>query len=189
MNGIISSLTPPKFLKHEGVSQCEILSADLYKTYLNSLMDRIQLIKIGARIGNILCNQSGCANDMTLNSNEKYGLQKLTDIAVYYSGLELCLSCSTTKSTKWHVRPVKTQISLGIRPVWSASSLCTQWVAKDPRFLHADSEDWSDWADAEADLSVRRAHRSFGWFCRAASYLLQLVKSVVFNRGSISGFL
>ena len=26
-------------------------------------------------------------------------------------------------------------------PVWSESSLCTQWVAKDPSFLHADSED------------------------------------------------
>ena len=27
-----------------------------------------------------------------------------------------------TKSTKWHVRPVKTQISQGIHPVWSESS-------------------------------------------------------------------
>ena len=46
-----------------------------------------------------------------------------------------------TKPTKWHVHPVKTQISLGIRPVWSESSLCAQWVAMDPSFLHADSED------------------------------------------------
>ena len=28
-----------------------------------------------------------------------------------------------------------------IHPVLSASLLCAQWVAKDPRFLHADSED------------------------------------------------
>ena len=28
-----------------------------------------------------------------------------------------------TKPTKWHVRPAKIQISLGIRPVWSESSL------------------------------------------------------------------
>ena len=28
-----------------------------------------------------------------------------------------------TKPTKWHVRPAKTPISLGIRPVWSESSL------------------------------------------------------------------
>ena len=50
------------------------------------------------------------------------------------------LSHSITILTKWHVRPAKTQISLGIRPDWSESSLCTQWVAKDPMFLYADSE-------------------------------------------------
>ena len=41
------------------------------------------------------------------------------------------------KTNKWHVRPAKTQISLGIRPVWSESSLfawrkhgslATHWV-------------------------------------------------------------
>ena len=32
-------------------------------------------------------------------------------------------------------------MSVRIRPVWSESSLCAQWVAKGPRFLHADSDD------------------------------------------------
>ena len=41
------------------------------------------------------------------------------------------------KTNKMSARPAKTQIS----PVWSKSPLCAQWVAKDPRFLHADSED------------------------------------------------
>ena len=45
------------------------------------------------------------------------------------------------KTNNVAVRPTKTQISLGIRPVWSESSLCAQWVAKNPTFLHADSED------------------------------------------------
>ena len=45
------------------------------------------------------------------------------------------------KPTIWRVRPAKTQISLGIRPVWSESSLCVQLVDKDPIFLHADSQD------------------------------------------------
>ena len=31
-------------------------------------------------------------------------------------------------------------ISLGIHTVWSESSLCSQWVAKDPSFLQTDSE-------------------------------------------------
>ena len=42
------------------------------------------------------------------------------------------------KTNKMSVRPAKTD---QIRPVWSESSLCTEWVAKDPSFLHADSED------------------------------------------------
>ena len=40
-----------------------------------------------------------------------------------------------TEPTKWHVRPAKTQISLGICPVWSESSLCAQWVAEDQDFF------------------------------------------------------
>ena len=45
------------------------------------------------------------------------------------------------ETKKMTVRTPKTHISLGIRPVLSESSLCTQWVAKDPSFLHTDSED------------------------------------------------
>ena len=45
------------------------------------------------------------------------------------------------KTNKMSVHPVKTQISLGIRPVWSESSLCAQLVAKDPSFLHVDNAD------------------------------------------------
>ena len=46
-----------------------------------------------------------------------------------------------TKPTKWPMRPAKTQISLGIFPVWSEPSLCAQWVAQDPSFIQADNED------------------------------------------------
>ena len=52
-----------------------------------------------------------------------------------------------TKSTKW----MGSQDRVG--STWEftqsdQSSLCTQRVAKDSRFLHADSEDRADWADA-----------------------------------------
>ena len=52
-----------------------------------------------------------------------------------------------TKPTKWHVRPAKTQISLGIRPVWSESllstrsnlgSLATHWA-------HSEDSDQTGW--------------------------------------------
>ena len=45
------------------------------------------------------------------------------------------------KTNNVAVRPAKTQISLGMCPVWSESFLCAQWVAKGPSFLHADSKD------------------------------------------------
>ena len=65
------------------------------------------------------------------------------------------------------VRPAKTQISLGISPVWSESSLCAQWVAKDPSYLHADSE-YSD----QTDLSLRWSHMPLCWFCHEAAHFL-----------------
>ena len=70
------------------------------------------------------------------------------------------------------VRPAKTQISLGMRPVWSESSLCAQWVVKDSRVFHAHSEDWSDWADAQADLNIRWAHTHFVGFVMSRLTLL-----------------
>ena len=71
------------------------------------------------------------------------------------------MSRDVTKPTNWPVRPVKTQISLGIRPVWSESSLCTQWIAKGPSFDHAPSKDWSDWAESQANLSLHWTHKHF----------------------------
>ena len=46
-----------------------------------------------------------------------------------------------TQPAERPVGPAKTQISLGIRPVWSQSSQCAHWVTDVPRFLLADSED------------------------------------------------
>ena len=45
------------------------------------------------------------------------------------------------KTNKLTMHPAKTQISLGMCPIWSESLLCSQWVAEDPVFLHADCED------------------------------------------------
>ena len=68
------------------------------------------------------------------------------------------MSRVTTKPTIWHVRPAKTQISLGIRPVWSESSLSAWRNIKSLATQWAHSEDWSDWADAQADPSLRWVH-------------------------------
>ena len=41
-------------------------------------------------------------------------------------------------------------------------SIATHWVH---------SEDWPDWGDAQADLSVCWVHMSFRWFCLAAAHM------------------
>ena len=74
------------------------------------------------------------------------------------------------KPTKRLACPAKTQIDLGIRPIWSESSLCALLVAKDQLFLQADSEHLSDGADAQADLSLCWAHKSFCWFCHVVAH-------------------
>ena len=45
------------------------------------------------------------------------------------------------KTNKMTVHLANIPINLGSSPVWSESSLCAQWVAKDQSFPHADSED------------------------------------------------
>ena len=66
-----------------------------------------------------------------------------------------------TKPTKWHLRSSKTQISLGIHPVWSvfAVRMKKSWVLSYP--LSAQRRLLSDWANAQADLSLRCAHSHF----------------------------
>ena len=69
------------------------------------------------------------------------------------------------------VRPAKTQISLGIRPVWSESSLST-W-----RNIGSSATHWAHCADsdhAQVDLSLRWTQRSFCWFCHEAAQMILL---------------
>ena len=65
---------------------------------------------------------------------------------------------SMPKPTNWLVRPANTQISLCIRPVWSASSLSAWGNLGSFAFHWAHCKDWSDWEDAQADMSLRWAH-------------------------------
>ena len=73
-----------------------------------------------------------------------YAIEKSTDSFYDFLLLSRLYEPPHDKTNKMTVRPPKTPISLGIRPVWSESSLCAQWVAKDASFLLADSEDWAD---------------------------------------------
>ena len=82
--------------------------------------------------------------------------------------------------TNKSVRPAKTQISLGIRPVRSvfAVRLMGSWG---PTVSSCGQRRlWSDWADAQADLSVRCSHLPLCWFCHVAAqiYLQRAIQMV-----------
>ena len=50
----------------------------------------------------------------------------------------------------------------------------------------AHSGDRSNWVDAQADLSLRWAHRSFCWFCCAAAQIIIYINSVKKNSTGFS---
>ena len=71
---------------------------------------------------------------------------------------------------KMSVRPEKTQISLGIRPVWSESSL-SAWRNLGSLATHwAHSKDSDQTGRMPRLICLRRAH-SFGWFCHVVAHM------------------
>ena len=77
---------------------------------------------------------------------------------------------STWASAQSDQSLAKTQISMGIRPVWSESSLCAQRVAKDPRLLRADIEDSDQTGRMHSLIWVfAGSHMPFCWFCHEAA--------------------
>ena len=77
------------------------------------------------------------------------------------------MSHDMTKPTKWLCSQRRLRSAWASTHIWSESSLCAQWVAKDPSFLHADSEDWSLGGCLGWSESSLGAH-TFCWFCHVA---------------------
>jgi len=90
------------------VRQGGILSADLYKLYINPLLERLENSHIGSRIGNVLCNASACADDVALMSRTDSDLQIQINMAQDFAGME-GYKLQPKKSVSIHIRPVKTR--------------------------------------------------------------------------------
>jgi hypothetical protein len=65
------------------------LSADLYKVYVNLLLDILSNSGLGGKIGNINCCAPTCADDVALIANNPFDTQTMVDIAVDFSKREL----------------------------------------------------------------------------------------------------
>ena len=93
--------------------------------------------------------------------------------------VNICASArQNQQNTKWHVRPAKTLISLGIRPVWSESSLST-WRKFGSLAIHwAHSEDSDQAGRMPKLICLRRAHMPFCRFCRALAHMWRYAGNV-----------
>ena len=73
------------------------------------------------------------------------------------------------KTNKMSLRPAKTQISLGIRPVWSVFAVCSMGSSA-PKLSSCGQRRLG--SSAQADPSLRWAHMPFCWFCHEATHFL-----------------
>ena len=92
-------------------------------------------------------------------------------LELYGRTLRKELTRLTTKPTKWHVRPAKTDQPGHPPSLISVFAVCTKtaWVLSYP--LSAQRRLWSDWTDAQADQSLRWAHRPHCWFCHEVAHM------------------
>lgn len=83
-NGCIST----NFVIEQGIRQGGAISADLYKMYVNPLLNILCNTGLGGHIGNINCCASTCADDLALVSNNPVELQMMIDITADFSRRE-----------------------------------------------------------------------------------------------------
>ena len=103
-----------------GVRQGGILSTDLYKLYINPLLDRLQDVGIGLKIGNINVNNTGCADDIALLSTELSDAQIMVNMALDFANLE-GYELQPKKNVAIHIRGKPTR-----NLIWGISP-CPRW--------------------------------------------------------------
>ncbi|VDI37252.1 Hypothetical predicted protein [Mytilus galloprovincialis] len=78
-------LTSEPFLIQQGVRQGGILSTELYKLYVNDVLDQLEDNGLGKYIGDIYCGAPTCADDIALVANSPTELQVMISTVENYS--------------------------------------------------------------------------------------------------------
>ena len=124
----------------------------------------------GPAFRNLLSTSTYCDSDWRTRSNHGTlsvycAFLKIDNLTVLISNK---MSHIMRKPTKWNVRPAKTQISQMPRLISVfAVRMKKAWVLS--YHFSAQWRLWSDWADAQADLSLHWVHMPFSWFCHEAA--------------------
>ena len=106
-----------KVKQHKQKSKRSALSQQIF-TRLSYTTNSQRLTGSGRTMTIKINHNRSTALERSVINNWRWGLKpvlhSLDSVVVHEH-----MSRIVTKPTKWHVRPAKTQISLGIRPVWS----------------------------------------------------------------------
>ena len=81
--------------------------------------------------------------------------------------------CAPSKDSDQPGRPPSLIRALAVR-------LRKAWILSYP--LSGQRRLWSDWADAQADLSLRRAHMPFCWFCQEAAQIINTIMPLILGQ-------
>ena len=82
--------------------------------------------------------------------------------------------CCTTKPTNWSMHTAKTQISLGMGPVWSESSLYAQWVVTTQAFFMWTAKTLIRLGRCQGWSKSLLGAQSFCWFCHAQAHMVDM---------------
>jgi hypothetical protein len=116
----------PEYDIKQGVKQGGIISTNLYKLYIDDLLERITQLNIGTKIGHIILGAVACADDVALLIDTLEDAQTLVDESSFYANSHL-----------YSLHPVKSVASLRNAP-WNGKELQFQGKAmpKDPNITH-----------------------------------------------------
>ena len=100
-----------RFPVTQGVRQGGILSSDLYKVYINPLLNNLSDSYLGMKIGNVNCNASACADDVALMSRREHETQVMINIAHEFATME-GYKLQPSKSVIINIQPNKRKQSM-----------------------------------------------------------------------------
>ncbi|XP_033758385.1 uncharacterized protein LOC117340732 [Pecten maximus] len=81
-------VTSNPFSVLQGVRQGGVLSTELYKTFINDLLERLNISGLGTKVGYLRIPAPTCADDVALIAESKEELAILINMAVDYSNRE-----------------------------------------------------------------------------------------------------
>ena len=74
-----------EFTMYQGVKQEGLLSAHIYKVYIEELLHLFENTEKGCKLGNINVNSVTCADDIAFISDNRYDLQLLLNYSAQHS--------------------------------------------------------------------------------------------------------